>query len=322
MKGTVAALFKSQRLIRLIMLVNAKKSFTVGELADELGVSKRTISRDLMELSELGVPIYSIQGRGGGFKLLNERLLPPVAFTESEAVAIFFACESLKYYGSLPFGEGAASALEKFYHYLPPGVKEQIDRLLDKVVIWSPSRIMSSACLEVLLDAIMNRSAVTIVYHSGDGEMERDIQPVGLYADQGYWYCPAYCFSRQAYRLFRADRIQSARRNESVACLEEVDRRSIFDWNANETDGLAKTAFIVNLTAAGVRKLEPNGRLNSFIESNEDGSGTVRMSIPVRDLAFYAEMIWALGEDATIIEPAEAGEYIKEKLMKLLQRYC
>lgn len=55
---------KSQRLIQLMMMINAKKSFTVKELADEFGLSVRTLSRDLDELSGLGVPIYSVQGRG------------------------------------------------------------------------------------------------------------------------------------------------------------------------------------------------------------------------------------------------------------------
>ncbi|WP_238590794.1 helix-turn-helix transcriptional regulator [Paenibacillus beijingensis] len=120
---------KSQRLVQMIMRINAKKSFTVKELADEFGLSSRTITRDLQELSELGVPIYSIQGRGGGYKLLQERLLPPISFSESEAIAMFFALQSKDYFSSVPFGEGADSALHKFYHYLPADVREQIDRL-------------------------------------------------------------------------------------------------------------------------------------------------------------------------------------------------
>jgi predicted DNA-binding transcriptional regulator YafY len=63
-------LLKSQRLVQLIMVINAKKSFTVPELAEEFGLSTRTITRDLQELSALGIPIYSVQGRGGGSNLL------------------------------------------------------------------------------------------------------------------------------------------------------------------------------------------------------------------------------------------------------------
>ncbi|MDZ4938436.1 HTH domain-containing protein, partial [Clostridium perfringens] len=135
-------MYKSQRLLRLIMIINAKKSFTIPELAMDLGVSPRTISRDLTDLGELGVPLYSIQGRGGGYRLLNESILPPITFTESEAIAIFFASQSLRYFGALPFGDQTKSALDKFYHYLPSDVREQINRLQDKVAIWAPHRSM------------------------------------------------------------------------------------------------------------------------------------------------------------------------------------
>lgn len=80
---------KSKRLLDLMMTVNRKRKFTVRELADEFGVSTRTILRDLQELGELGVPLYSEVGPHGGYQVLNERILPPIAFTEEEAVAIF-----------------------------------------------------------------------------------------------------------------------------------------------------------------------------------------------------------------------------------------
>lgn len=312
---------KSQRLLRLFMLINARKSFTIGELAAELDVSVRTISRDLVDLSELGVPLYSIQGRGGGFKLLNEKVLPPIAFTENEAIAIFFACQSLMYYGAIPFGDSAKSALSKFYHYLPADAKEQIDRLKDKVVIWSPDRSMSSACLQVLLQAIMIKCAITVEYDSGNGAETRDIQPVGLYSDNGYWYCPAYCFTRGAYRLFRADRVLSAKLNNSITCREEVDRKSIFDWQTEDMEDPDMTTLCVSLTAAGVKKLQPNGRFNRFIDHLENGGGMVRISIPRRKLSFYTEMIWGLGHDAKILEPEEAVNIIKHNIDLMKHHY-
>ncbi|MDQ0059917.1 putative DNA-binding transcriptional regulator YafY [Paenibacillus harenae] len=304
-----------------MMKVNARKSFTIGELAIDLGVSERTISRDLIDLSELGVPLYSIQGRGGGFKILNERMLPPIAFTESEAISIFFSAQSLKYYGSLPFGEGTESAMDKFYHYLQPDIKEQIDRLKDKVAIWSPNREMSAACLQVLLRAIMVRRTVTIEYGSIKKFETRDVQPIGLYSDRGYWYCPAYCFNRKAYRLFRADRILSAQLNEAIAFHEDLDLKSIRDWPDMEITDTVKTVLVVCLTAAGVRKLEPNGRLYPFIVLHEDGGGTLRMSIPVRQLAFYVDMIWGVSYDAKIIEPEEAVYMMEQNIAMMEQQY-
>ncbi|MXQ54746.1 helix-turn-helix transcriptional regulator [Shimazuella alba] len=312
---------KSQRLIQLMMVINAKKNVTVRELADEFGLSARTISRDLQDLSEIGFPIYSVQGRGGGYRLLQERMLPPIAFLESEAVAMFFAFQSLQYFGSLPFEDGMTSALLKFYHYLPDDVRRQIDRLQNKIVIWSPHRSMSSANLKTLLQAIMLQKVVTIRYSSAAEVTERDIQPIGIYASQGYWYCPAYCFLRKTYRLFRADRILFASLNESISFREDVDQRSVFDWDAPEKNRLEKITLVVNITSKGCKKIESNGWFDDTVDSNEDGSGTVRAVIPKKDLDFYVEMIWGLGQEAKIIEPVEAVNYIKQKIEMLRQQY-
>lgn len=310
---------KAQRLIQLIMIINARRSFTVGELADEFGLSKRTIARDLEELSELGIPIYSIQGRGGGFKLLRERLLPPISFTEGEAVAMFFACHSLTFYGSLPFGEGADSALHKFYHYLPADMKEKIDAMKERVMLWSPYREMSEDVLRTLLLAIMERSTVTITYRSSGGETVRDIQPIGLYASSGYWYCPAYCLLRGEVRQFRADRIVSASLNPDIPYREDIAAMSLRD---KPDSSLREQAELrVALTAGGVRQLESNPRFSRFIRLQEDGSGTVAMSIARDAVPFYADLVWSLGEDARIEGPEEAVGHILRKLDALSSRY-
>ncbi|MBY0163061.1 YafY family transcriptional regulator [Cytobacillus firmus] len=310
---------KSQRLIQLMMMINAKKSFTVRELADEFGLSVRTISRDLDELSGLGVPIYSVQGRGGGYRLLQERMLPPISFTESEAIAIFFACQSLSYFSTLPFGEGAATALHKFYHYLPADIKEQIDRLKDRVMIHSPFRPMSADILQTLMQAVMVRQAVTISYRSSAGSSQRHIQPIGLYASSGYWYCPAYCFTQEDIRQFRVDRMTAASPNESLPIREDIASQTLQDMP--EIGDVEMKLFEVELTSKGVWLLETDTQLGPHIHRNTDGSGVVRLDIPATDVNFYADYVWRLGEEAVITSPAEAVQWTREKIESMRLRY-
>lgn len=311
---------KSQRLIQLIMLINARKSFTVKELANEFGISCRTITRDLQELSELGIPIYSIQGRGGGYKLLNERLLPPISFSESEAIAMYFTCHSLRFFSSLPFGEGVESALHKFYHYLPADNKEQIDRLKNRVMLWSPYRSIVPGILETLLQAIMIHSVVTIEYKSSGGVAERNIQPIGLFASSGYWYCPAYCFLREEIRQFRTDRILSTSLNDEIPCREDIKQVTL--KNKPEKDHLEQRVLLLELTKNGVWLLESNPRFAPYIQRSEDGSGTAAVQIAAEDLHFYIDLIWNMGDDVKILEPIEAITYIQQKIeaMRLLYR--
>ena len=109
---------KSKRLLELMMTVNRKRKFTVKELAMEFGVSARTMLRDLQELSGIGFPLYSEVGPHGGYQVLKESILPPIAFSEEEAVALFFAVNALRHYSSLPFEAESASALDKFYLHM------------------------------------------------------------------------------------------------------------------------------------------------------------------------------------------------------------
>jgi predicted DNA-binding transcriptional regulator YafY len=249
-------------------------------------------------------------------------MLPPIAFTESEAIAIFFACRSLQYFGSLPFEDGAATALGKFYHYLPADIREQIDRLKNRVVIWHPHRPMSTTSLQTLLQAVMARSVVTIDYRSGHGLTRRDIQPIGLYASQGYWYCPAYCFKRDDVRLFRADRIHGATINATIACREDVDARSVLEWNAPEEAAQEQTLLVASLTPNGVRSLETSSWFGHAIELAEDGSGLIRRQVPVDKVAFFADMVWNLGADARILEPESAIAHVRQKLAAMSQLYA
>jgi predicted DNA-binding transcriptional regulator YafY len=203
---------KTQRLIELMMTVNAKRKFTARELAEEFGVSYRTILRDLDELSTLGLPLYSEVGANGGYYVLHDRMLPPILFKESEAIAMFFAFQSLQFFGSLPFQAEIRLALKKFYQHLPEDTKKRIDATEDRIVFWNPNRPQPAACLQFILEAAIEQVVVLIHYNSLDGVTKRVIQPIGLYSCYGFWYCPAYCFKRKAFRLFRADRIHHAER--------------------------------------------------------------------------------------------------------------
>ncbi|EHQ61423.1 hypothetical protein PDENDC454_15242 [Paenibacillus dendritiformis C454] len=314
---------KAKRLIELMMLINKKQQFTARELAEACGVSLRTIQRDLRDLEELGVPLYAEFGPKGGYRLLKEKLLPPLTFTENEAVAMFFAYQSLHNYASIPFGEEAVSALSKFYNVLPPNAKRTIDRLKDCIQFWTPRREQEAPFLQQLLEAAVERQVIAIRYDSAQGENERDIVPLGLYAHNGYWYCPAYCFRKQAYRLFRADYIRAL---ESRELLEPEMRRQIKKLITLEQWFLPPerqhtVSLRVELTRLGVRKCEADPWLDKAITRHEDGTGTIETRIGEGEIGYYAERIFGLGTDAFVKEPPELIDIIVDKLEQLRSRY-
>ncbi|MCS7463883.1 YafY family transcriptional regulator [Paenibacillus doosanensis] len=311
---------KSKRLMELMMTVNRKRRFKVQELADEFGVSTRTILRDLQELSELGVPLYSEVGPHGGYQVIRERVLPPIAFTEGEAVSMFFAVHALRHYSSLPFEAESASALSKFYLHLPGDVRDRIDSMKDRVDFIAPTRRGDAPCLPILLDAAVRQQVLSIEYESReDGARTRLIQPVCIYANNGFWYCTAYCFLRQGFRVFRCDRIREAAYDTSGT--EPLD---LGDIRLSRKEAAAPKEPIrlrAELTRAGVQRCEGELWLAPMLLVREDGSGSIDTDVSRADIPFFTEFFIALGDETALQEPAELKDSIRSRLSELLARY-
>jgi hypothetical protein len=165
----------------------------------------------------------------------------------------------------------------------------------------------------------MFRIVVTIEYKSRTSVSERNIQPIGVYASSGYWYCPAYCFLREEIRQFRADRILSTLLNGSFPCREDVNQMTLM--NKPKKDHLEQTTLRLELTKKGVWQLESNPRFAPFIQRNVDGSGMAIVQIAVEDMNFYVDLIWQLGRDVNILGPSEAITFIKQKIESMRSSY-
>ncbi|MDQ1913989.1 YafY family protein [Paenibacillus sp. GD4] len=311
---------KSKRLMELMMTVNRKRRFKVQELADEFGVSKRTILRDLQELSELGVPLYSEVGPHGGYQVVRERVLPPIAFTEGEAAAMFFAVHALRHYSSLPFEAESASALSKFYLHMPGDVRDRIDSMKHRVDFITPTRRGDAPCLAILLDAAIHNKVLVINYGSKEeGETSRRIQPSSVYAHNGFWYCKAYCFLRQGLRVFRCDRISEAA--EDTSGIEPLDLDDVSLERRETYEPREPIRLRAELTRIGVQRCEAELWLAPLLRVRADGGGTIDTDVSRSDVPFYTEFFISLGKEVDLKEPEELVESIRRRLSELLTRY-
>lgn len=311
---------KSKRLMELMMTVNRKRKFTVRELAQEFGVSQRTILRDLQELSELGVPLYSEVGPHGGYQVLKERILPPIAFSEEEAVAIFFAIHALRHYSSLPFETESSSALRKFYQYMPNDIRDRIDQMKNRVDFVTPTRQASSPYLSILLEAAIQQKVLLIDYESrGKPSKRRQIQPIGIYTRNGLWYCPAYCYQSEGIRVFRCDRIHAAVASE----LKPMDLRDIHLGNReSELKGVQEGGpLFAELTKEGIQACEAEHWLVPMLHVREDGTGWVEGQLPKSGIPFFAKFFIGLGKEVKVKNPPELLDEIRRNLSELTAKY-
>ncbi len=302
------------------MAVNRKRKFTVKELADEFNVSARTILRDLQELSELGVPLYSEVGPHGGYRVLKERNLPPISFTEDEAVSIFFAIHALRHYVFIPFEAEFSSALNKFYYFMPEDIRSRIDEMKNRVDFVTPTRQVKSPFLLLLLEAAIHQNVIRIEYESREGALSREIQPIGVYARNGFWYCPAYCFVRRDFRVFRCDRIVSATSSASKPMdLQHVhldNRKSFLRAEQPCVD------FYVELSGEGVQRCDTELWTAPRLHVRKDGTGWLDGSVPESDIPFFAKFFVGLGNDVIVKNPPELIDHVKQILLNIMDKYA
>lgn len=320
---------KSKRLLELMMTINRKRKFTVKELAQEFGVSSRTMLRDLQELSGMGVPLYSEVGPHGGYQVIRERTLPPIAFTEEEAIAFFFANHALRHYSSLPFEAEASSALHKFYLHMPGDTRERMDRMKNRIDFFVPSRQAKFPFLSLLLAGAVDQKSLWIAYDSARGQSRRQIRPFGIYAEGGLWYCPAYCYLRGDIRLFRCDRIMKVEQVNEAEAADNTAQAAAWEnvhlgnWDAPEQDKSEEQylPFYVELERDSIHEAEAELGRRMTIHVKPDGSGYIRHFVPKDDLDFFAALFIGLGERATVHEPPELLHKMEQKLEKLMQKY-
>jgi predicted DNA-binding transcriptional regulator YafY len=173
-------LSRTARLLELMVRVQSKPRFTAAELAGEFEVSRRTILRDLQTLSEMGVPLRSTPGPGGGYSLpRGGRRLSP-SLTVDEALGLIVSYEALLRYPVHPFSCEGISAVTKLRAALPKETVSELDRLRRHVAVVEPVREYEAPLLGELLCAALDGTHLKIVYDSiRSGASERVVFPFG-----------------------------------------------------------------------------------------------------------------------------------------------
>jgi predicted DNA-binding transcriptional regulator YafY len=226
---------RADRLFRLVQLLRARRFATGEQIAGELGVSKRTIYRDVADLQGSGIPI---RGEAGvGYRLERGYELAPLIFTSDELEGLVLGARIVAAWGDADLAAAVGSAMTKVEAVLP----ETLRRVLLETPFFSPALPGSSAMageLALLRRAIGERRRVHFRYAREDGaESERDARPLGLYFWGRKWTLAAWCELRQDYRSFRPDRMHEVALTESrfdpadgISLAGFLAKRDPADW--------------------------------------------------------------------------------------------
>ncbi len=314
----VIHLSKAKRLLDILIFASAKKAFTAQEIADEFNISVRTVHRYILDLSDMGLPIYAEQGRNGGYKVLTTRVIPPILFTEEEAVSIFFAFQSLSYYRDLPFNTEINSVTHKLYSSLQHEAKVKVDKIRSYIAFWNPKRTIETPLLNEVLTAAIENKNLHFQYESKSGIKTKHVHPIGVYAHDGLWYLPSYDFGRKKVLLYRVDRILSI-----LSMEENTDTfMNLEEWFASNSNVVHNpTQLHVLLTTEGVRQCKSVPYLEEFVIVNEDGTGYIHSTIDKGEINFITPLFYRLGKDAKVLEPKELIDGLRIRAKEILSMY-
>ncbi len=201
---------RADRLISIVLLLQANGRMTAQTLASRLEVSQRTILRDMDALSSAGVPVVAERGTGGGWRLIDGYETKLTGLTPAEIRSLFLA-RPPALLAELGIKEAADAAWLKLRAALPVGVREQAEFVRQRLLIdargWRDSAETLTS-LPVILDALWSSRRVKFQYEKSDGTCsERDVDPLGLVTRGNRWYLIAGKGDEQ--RTYRVSRIKS-----------------------------------------------------------------------------------------------------------------
>ncbi|MFN7957947.1 MAG: YafY family protein [Holophagaceae bacterium] len=198
---------RADRLFQIVQLLRRDRVSTAARLARELGISERTLYRDVADLMASGVPIES--EAGVGYRLPRHFDLPPFMFNAEEGEALLLGARIVAAWGDPSLREAAESLLRKVEAVLPAGRRKSLSDLPFLVPDFHvPPE--TARFLGVLRQGLREQRRVRIAYARADGtSSDRVVQPLGLVFWGYRWHLAAWCELRGALRTFRVDRIQA-----------------------------------------------------------------------------------------------------------------
>ena len=301
----------TQRVLRLLGLLQQRPVWTGPELAERLGVTTRSIRRDVERLRSLGYPVYAAQGVGGGYQLGRGRGLPPLLLDDTEAVAVAVSLRMAAGGTVSGASEAALRTLAKLDQVMPPKLRSEVRAIHEATQTLEYGQVMVDGdSLLVLARAVRDTVRVRFAYESRDGTAtSRTVEPVGLVAAGRRWYLMAHDVDRDDWRTFRMDRMTSVKATTWRFGEREHDDPATYVQRSVASAAYRFQARIV--VHAPLREVQERTSVRSVVLTAVDDETTLLEagSETIYGLAFHLSF---LGWEFEVEEPAELRTALAE----------
>jgi predicted DNA-binding transcriptional regulator YafY len=305
-------------------MLQRRGTIKASELAEELGVSERTVHRYMGMLDELGIPIYSERGPYGGFSLVRGYKLPPLIFTPEEATALYLGASLVKDIWGASYFDAAVGATAKLDNVLPDALLQEVKQAQRGLLVtgwlrrdygpWAP-------ILDDLRRSVAQRRQLRLVYQSFHRQVsERTVDPYALALQWGNWYLVGLCHLRDELRTFRVDRIQEAElADETFEVPAGFSAREHLLRMAQERPA---TYYRV------VVRFDPEvahivrERQEEWQDLAEQDDGSVTLAFDASDLAWPSRWVLTYQDKATVLGPPELAARVRDAAQAIAVRYA
>ncbi|MCX4810522.1 YafY family transcriptional regulator [Streptomyces sp. NBC_01239] len=323
---------RAARLIKMVLLLQSRATMTAAELAQELEVSERTVTRDAQALSEAGVPVYAERGRAGGYRLVGGYRTRLTGLARSEAEVLFLSGVpgALREMG---LEDAASAARLKVSAALVPSLSDASHTAAQRFHLDAPAWFREPKTpdlLPVVADAVWDDRRVVARYRRGDDEVERPLEPYGLVLKAGVWYLCARVADRDAFRVYRIDRFTAVERQgeERFVRDEAFDLPAFWDERAEQfARSILRAEVVVRLSADGARRLpyavDPAAAREALkaADAPRNDDGWVTVTLPVESEEVARGQLAELGPEVEVLAPESLRARFATDAARLAELY-
>jgi predicted DNA-binding transcriptional regulator YafY len=292
------------RLLTVLELLQARGTLSGAELAQRLEVDRRSIRRYITMLQDLGIPIEGVRGPAGGYRLRPGFKLPPLMFTDQEAVALTLALIAVPRLGIAVDPAAISGALAKLERVLPIPARDRVRAVQEVIALesGSPAPAAESDLVALLSYAARSHRRVQFGYRSGaGGATERIVDPYGVVNVGRRWYLAGYCHLRHDLRTFRIDRISAATMlDERFEPPDDIDPLQLVLRSIAAIPGSYQVEVLLSTCLEHARRI-----ISPTYGWLEEADDEVRFRCQINDLDDFARFLVGLNVPFRVVQPEE-----------------
>lgn len=297
---------QESRLFRIIYYLLDKGKSTAPELAEKFEVSVRTIYRDIDIISSMGIPVYAMQGKGGGIALLDNFVLDKSLLSTREKEQILMALQGI--IATEP--NNSDELLTKLGSLFQTKNTNWIEVDFSNWVKRNPSQDI----FQLMKSAIFSRNVISFQYFSSNREStERRVEPLKLVFKSKDWYLYGFCLMRNDYRFFKLTRIREMEIQAEVYSREIPSTCSI----GKQMD--IQNAIAVTLKFDQDMAFRVYDEFAEGVTEDKQGNLYVRTNLPDSDTLY--SYLFSFADSVEIVEPENIREQVKNKLAAMQKKY-